>query len=53
MIEYDDYLYYYYVKSGINYLIEMLEIRLKNEPDLIKERKILNFIIGHKYGLEA
>jgi len=51
MIEHDDFLYYEFIKNGIDGLIERLKIRLSNEPTLVKEKEILNFINKNKYFL--
>lgn len=51
MIEHDDFLYYEFIKNGIDGLIERLKIRLSNEPALVKEKEILQFINNHKYSL--
>jgi len=51
MIEHDDFLYYEFIKNGIDGLIERLKIRLSNEPALVKEKEILNFINKNKYFL--
>jgi len=52
MIEDDDFLYYAYMRDGIKGLIEKLEARLSNEPELRKEVEILQFCKNHKYSLE-
>ena len=44
MIEHDDFLYYAFIRDGINGLVEKLQVRLNNEPGLIKEKKILGFV---------
>jgi hypothetical protein len=51
MIEHDDFLYYAFIRDGIKGLIERLTIRLTNEPALVKEQEILQFINNHKYSL--
>ena len=44
MIEHDDFLYYAFIRDGINGLVEKLQVRLNNEPGLIKEKEILGFV---------
>lgn len=51
MIEYDDFLYYAFIRDGIKGLIEKLQARLSNEPELKKEMEILQYIKNHKYSL--
>ena len=51
MIEHDDFLYYAFIRDGIKGLIEKLQARLSNEPELVKEKEILNFINKNKYFL--